>query len=41
VGATLGFMAGLAGTRSEPVRSDPVTDDRGVSAADVLDMLAS
>jgi 4-hydroxy-3-methylbut-2-enyl diphosphate reductase len=41
VGATLGFMAGLAGSRSEAARSDPVTDDRGVSAADVLDMLAS
>jgi 4-hydroxy-3-methylbut-2-enyl diphosphate reductase len=41
VGATLGFMAGLAGSRSDSVRSDPVTDDRGVSAADVLDMLAS
>jgi 4-hydroxy-3-methylbut-2-enyl diphosphate reductase len=41
VGATLRFMAGLAGPRGALVRSDPVADDRGVSAADVLDMLAS
>jgi 4-hydroxy-3-methylbut-2-en-1-yl diphosphate reductase len=37
VGGTLGFLAGRPG----PVRADPVADDRGISAADVLDMLAS
>jgi 4-hydroxy-3-methylbut-2-enyl diphosphate reductase len=37
VGNTLAFMAGRPGAG----RTDPVADDRGVSAADVLDMLAS
>jgi 4-hydroxy-3-methylbut-2-enyl diphosphate reductase len=37
VGGTLGFLAG----RPSPTRADPVADDRGISAADVLDMLAS
>jgi 4-hydroxy-3-methylbut-2-enyl diphosphate reductase len=37
VGATLGFLAGRPGTP----RSDPSVEDRAVSAADVLDMLAS
>jgi 4-hydroxy-3-methylbut-2-enyl diphosphate reductase len=37
VGTTLGFLAG----RPEDQRVDPVSEDRRVSAADVLDMLAS
>jgi 4-hydroxy-3-methylbut-2-enyl diphosphate reductase len=37
VGGTLGFLAG----RPMGGRTDPVSDDRGVSAADVLEMLAS
>ena len=37
VGGTLGFLAG----RSSSLRADPVANDRGISAADVLDMLAS
>jgi 4-hydroxy-3-methylbut-2-enyl diphosphate reductase len=37
VGNTLGFLAG----RPMGGRTDPVSDDRGVSAADVLEMLAS
>jgi hypothetical protein len=37
VGTTLGFLAG----RHEAQRVDPVSEDRRVSAADVLDMLAS
>jgi 4-hydroxy-3-methylbut-2-en-1-yl diphosphate reductase len=37
LGGTLGFLAG----RPEGQRTDPVTEDREVSAADVLDMLAS
>jgi 4-hydroxy-3-methylbut-2-en-1-yl diphosphate reductase len=37
VGTTLGFLAG----RPEAQRADPVAGDRSVSAADVLDMLAS
>ena len=37
VGTTLGFLAG----RPEAQRADPASGDRGVSAADVLDMLAS
>ena len=37
VGTTLGFLAG----RPEAQRADPVAEDRSVSAADVLDMLAS
>jgi 4-hydroxy-3-methylbut-2-enyl diphosphate reductase len=37
VGSTLGFMAGRPGGGS----TDPVSDDRNVSAADVLDVLAS
>ena len=37
VGSVLGFFAGQA----RPVRSDPAAEDRSVSAADVLDLLAS
>jgi 4-hydroxy-3-methylbut-2-enyl diphosphate reductase len=37
VGSALGFLAGRPGA----LRADPVVDDRGVSAADVLDMLVS
>jgi 4-hydroxy-3-methylbut-2-enyl diphosphate reductase len=37
VGNTLGFLSG----RPKSARTDPVNEDRGVSAADVLDMLAS
>ncbi len=37
VGNTLGFLAG----RPEAQRADPASEDRSVSAADVLDMLAS
>jgi 4-hydroxy-3-methylbut-2-enyl diphosphate reductase len=37
VGTTLGFLAG----RPEAQRADPASEDRSVSAADVLDMLAS
>jgi 4-hydroxy-3-methylbut-2-enyl diphosphate reductase len=37
VGGTLGFMAGRAGSQ----RTDPAAEDRSVSAADVLDLLAS
>ena len=37
VGNTVGFLAGRPGT----LRADPVADDRGVSAADVLDLLVS
>jgi 4-hydroxy-3-methylbut-2-enyl diphosphate reductase len=37
VGSTLGFMAG----RPDPPRADPAAGDRAISAADVLDMLAS
>jgi 4-hydroxy-3-methylbut-2-en-1-yl diphosphate reductase len=37
VGSTVGFLAG----RPDSLRTDPVAGDRGVSAADVLDMLAS
>ena len=37
VGTTLGFLAG----RPEAQRADPASGDRNVSAADVLDMLAS
>ncbi len=37
VGSILGFFAGGA----RPVRSDPAAEDRSVSAADVLDLLAS
>ena len=37
VGSVLGFFAGQA----NPVRSDPAAEDRSVSAADVLDLLAS
>ena len=37
VGSMLGFFAGGA----HPVRSDPAAEDRAVSAAEVLDMLAS
>jgi 4-hydroxy-3-methylbut-2-enyl diphosphate reductase len=37
VGATLGFLAGQSGTE----RPDPAARDRSVSAADVLDLLAS
>ena len=43
VSATLGFLSGQVGPGSagSPVgRTDPVIEDRGVSAADVLDMLA-
>jgi 4-hydroxy-3-methylbut-2-en-1-yl diphosphate reductase len=41
VGGTLGFLAGRPTGRGPEGRNDPVGDDRGVSAADVLDMLAS
>jgi len=37
VGATLGFLAG----RPLSGREDPAAQDRAVSAADVLDLLAS
>ena len=37
VGSMLGFFAG----RGRPVRYDPAAEDRSVSAADVLDLLAS
>ncbi len=37
VGSVLGFFAGQA----RPVRADPAAEDRSVSAADVLDLLAS
>ena len=37
VGATLGFLAGRPGAE----RADPAAEDRAVSAADVLDLLAS
>ncbi|HWE66030.1 MAG TPA: 4-hydroxy-3-methylbut-2-enyl diphosphate reductase [Acidimicrobiales bacterium] len=37
VGSTLGFLAG----RPEGPRADPAAEDRSISAADVLDMLAS
>jgi 4-hydroxy-3-methylbut-2-enyl diphosphate reductase len=37
VGATLGFLGGRAGAP----RTDAASEDRAVSAADVLDMLAS
>jgi 4-hydroxy-3-methylbut-2-en-1-yl diphosphate reductase len=37
VGTTLGFLAG----RPEAQQADPASEDRSVSAADVLDMLAS
>ena len=37
VGATLGFLSG----RPAAERSDPAVEDRAISAADVLDMLAS
>ena len=37
VGGTLGFLAGRAGSQ----RTDPAAEDRSVSAADVLDLLAS
>ena len=37
VGATLGLLAGRPG----PHRADPAAEDRAVSAADVLDLLAS
>jgi 4-hydroxy-3-methylbut-2-enyl diphosphate reductase len=37
VGSTLGFLAG----RPVPQRADPAAEDRAVSAADVLDLLAS
>jgi 4-hydroxy-3-methylbut-2-enyl diphosphate reductase len=37
VGSTMGFLSG----RPTAVRADPVAEDRAVSAADVLDMLAS
>jgi 4-hydroxy-3-methylbut-2-enyl diphosphate reductase len=39
VGSMLGFFAGGVGVRSG--RSDPAAEDRSVSAADVLDLLAS
>ena len=37
VGSTLGFLAGRPGSD----RADPAAEDRAVSAADVLDLLAS
>jgi 4-hydroxy-3-methylbut-2-enyl diphosphate reductase len=37
IGSTIGFLAG----RPEGQRADPASEDRSVSAADVLDMLAS
>jgi 4-hydroxy-3-methylbut-2-enyl diphosphate reductase len=37
VGSTLGFLAGRPGA----LRTDPAAEDRAISAADVLDMLAS
>ena len=37
VGATLGLLAGRPGSE----RADPAAEDRAVSAADVLDLLAS
>ena len=37
VGTTVGLLAG----RPHTDRADPVSDDRGVSAADVLGMLTS
>jgi 4-hydroxy-3-methylbut-2-enyl diphosphate reductase len=37
VGSMLGFFAG----RARPLRADPAAEDRSVSAADVLDLLAS
>jgi 4-hydroxy-3-methylbut-2-enyl diphosphate reductase len=37
VGSTLALLSGLPGA----TRSDPATEDRSVSAADVLDLLAS
>jgi 4-hydroxy-3-methylbut-2-enyl diphosphate reductase len=37
LGATIGFMAG----RPDALRADPAAEDRAVSAADVLDVLAS
>jgi len=37
VGSTLGFLAGRPGSE----RADPAAEDRAVSAADVLDLLAS
>ena len=43
VSATLGFLGGQVGPGSAGTtvgRTDPVIEDRGVSAADVLDMLA-
>jgi 4-hydroxy-3-methylbut-2-enyl diphosphate reductase len=42
VGSTLGFLAGRPiGRAASEGRNDPVADDRGVSAADVLEMLAT
>jgi 4-hydroxy-3-methylbut-2-enyl diphosphate reductase len=37
VGSTLGFFA----ARAQPARPDPAVEDRSVTAAEVLDMLAS
>jgi hypothetical protein len=37
MGSTLGFLSGRGGG----LRADPAAEDRAVSAADVLDMLAS
>ena len=37
VGSMLGFFAGPG----RPVRADPAAEDRAISAADVLDLLAS
>jgi 4-hydroxy-3-methylbut-2-en-1-yl diphosphate reductase len=37
VGSTLGLLAG----RPAPGRTDPAAEDRSISAADVLDLLAS
>jgi hypothetical protein len=37
VGTVLGFLAG----RPSAARADPAAEDRAVSAADVLDLLAS